>query len=118
MAHGVCGSTAIHDLFDPSVLPGSPAQLVVSPRLWRPEREGNTGLHPDGTAWVARWSWALSPDPHRYWRDLARATDVLAQLARRYRVPRLGLYGDNPHRVTDPLWHRGWAVLDVHRAGC
>lgn len=83
--------------------------------LWlRPDVE----LHPDGTAWVCSLELALSPNPHHYWWDLARATDVLAQVARRYRVPRLALYGDNPHQVTDPLWHRGWAALDAHRAGC
>lgn len=81
--------------------------------LWlRPDVE----LHPGGAAWVCSLELALSPDPHEYWWDLARTTDVLTQLARHYRVPRLALYGDTPRQVTDPLWHCGWAELGAHHA--
>jgi hypothetical protein len=80
--------------------------------LWlRPDVE----LHPGGEAWVCSIELALSPVPNEYWWDLARATDVLADLARRYRVPRTALYRDTPRQVTNPLWHRGWAYLDAHR---
>ncbi|MDT7784993.1 MAG: hypothetical protein QOF58_3412 [Pseudonocardiales bacterium] len=73
-------------------------------------------LHPRGTAWVCSVQLALSPDPQNYWWDLARATDVLAQLARHYRVTRLALYSTAPPAVADPLWHQGWDALDAHRA--
>lgn len=73
-------------------------------------------LHPRGTAWVCSVQLALSPDPQKYWSDLARATDVLAQLARHYRVPRLALYRDAPRAVADPLGHEGWGALDAHQA--
>lgn len=79
-------------------------------------------LCPDGRSWVCSLDIALSPDPTEYWWDLARATDVLSRVARVYHVPRVALYRENPYRVTDPLWHHGWAELNAqhatgHRAG-
>jgi len=72
-------------------------------------------LHPGGGAWVCSLELALSGHLDEYWWDLARATDVLARLARHYRAPHLALYADTPRQVTDPLWHRGWTELDARR---
>ncbi|MCO1575539.1 hypothetical protein M8C13_07175 [Crossiella sp. SN42] len=73
-------------------------------------------LRLDGRSWVCSVEVALSPERSYYWWDLARATDVLSQLVRHYRVPHIALYCETPYPVTNPLWHRGWAELDAYRA--
>ena len=82
--------------------------------LWlRPDVE----LNPGGQSWVCSLELALSPHPDEYWWDLARATDVLAAVARGYQVPLVLLSREKPRPVTDPLWHHGWAALNARRAG-